>query len=385
LGDKVRLYAAHHFWNDAQKCFLVRVSYLEGRREELESARAALPWRTFFDTAPCLKLNTEGPRGVRFEGLENGGRMAMLTEKELLLTVGDHGFDGYNRLPSLAQDPSNSYGKILKIHLDTGQAETYSLGHRNAQGLYVDAQGHVWASEHGPRGGDELNLILPGVDYGWPQSAYGTDYTLHNWPLNPNPGRHEGYQKPVYAFVPSVGVSSLVGVSGERFDLWKDDLLIASLRMQTIWRTHLEEGRVVFAEPIQLSNRIRDLMIGHDGRLVVWTDEGDVLFIEPSRSQAGSALVSQCTGCHSLSPWDPAFLAPTLASIMGRKVASRNDFEYSGALKKLGGRWTRERLDAFLANPQAVAPGTTMQFPGIQDPEQRAKLIAYLEQLAAAH
>ena len=167
-GDRVRIYATHHFWNTGQRCFVLRVSYLEGTREQILDANGALAWRTLYETSPCLTLNTEGPRGVRFEGLESGGRMVMLNENELLLSVGDHAFDGVNRSVALPQDRSNSYGKILRIELDTGAAEVYSSGHRNPEGLYVDPHGAIWETEHGPRGGDEINLIREGVDYGWP-------------------------------------------------------------------------------------------------------------------------------------------------------------------------------------------------------------------------
>ena len=117
-GHLVRIYATHHFWNMGQRCFVLRVSYLEGTREQILDANGALAWRTLYETSPCLTLNTEGPRGVRFEGLESGGRMAMLNENELLLSVGDHAFDGVNRSVALPQDRSNSYGKILRIDLD---------------------------------------------------------------------------------------------------------------------------------------------------------------------------------------------------------------------------------------------------------------------------
>jgi cytochrome c2 len=380
-ADKTRVLIAHHFWKNAEQCFVLRVSYLEGTHEQFANPEPTLAWQTLLDTAPCLKLNTEGPRGVRFEGLENGGRMALFGENTMLLSVGDHGFDGFNRTPPLSQDLHNSYGKILKVRLDTGEAEVYSSGHRNPQGLFVDSSGTVWADEHGPRGGDELNLIQQGVDYGWPARAYGTDYAMHSWPLSSLQGSHEGYQKPVYAFVPSVGVSSLVGVDSALFPLWKGDLLIGSLKGRTIWRTRVEQGHVTFAEPIVLKNRIRDLLMDRSGRVVAWTDEGDILFIEPAHSEASDELIAQCTGCHSLTGWDPSFIAPNLANIVGRKVAAQSDYNYSQAMLNLGGRWTRERLDAFIADPESVVPGTNMQFAGIKDPAQRKAVITYLEHL----
>ncbi len=365
-GDRVRIYATHHFWNAGQRCFVLRVSYLDGTRDQILDTSGALSWRTLYETSPCLTLNTEGPRGVRFEGLESGGRMAMLNDHELLLSVGDHAFNGVDRSESLPQDRSNSYGKILRIELNTGAAEVYSSGHRNPMGLYVDPHGAIWETEHGPRGGDEINLIREGVDYGWPAVTYGTDYSRHSWPLNPAQGRHDGFEEPIFAFVPSIGISSLTGVTGDGLKDWQDDLLVASLRTQAVSRVRVKDGRAILAEPIPVGHRVRDIVMGHDGRIVVWTDEGDLLFIEPAKGQAADLLITQCTGCHGLNSWDPAFLAPNLSMIVGRPVASRQDFEYSEAMREFGGRWTTERLDAFLADPQATVPGTSMQFGGYQ-------------------
>jgi hypothetical protein len=284
-GDRVRIYATHHFWNAGQRCFVLRVSYLDGTRAQILDTSGALSWRTLYETSPCLTLNTEGPRGVRFEGLESGGRMAMLNDHELLLSVGDHAFNGVDRSESLPQDRSNSYGKILRIELNTGAAEVYSSGHRNPMGLYVDPHGAIWETEHGPRGGDEINLIREGVDYGWPAVTYGTDYSRHSWPLNPAQGRHDGFEEPIFAFVPSIGISSLTGVTGDALKDWQDDLLVASLRTQAVSRVRVKDGRAILAEPIPVGHRVRDIVMGHDGRIVVWTDEGDVLFIEPARAR----------------------------------------------------------------------------------------------------
>jgi len=90
-----------------------------------------------------------------------------------------------------------SYGKTILIHLDDGTSEIYSLGHRNPQGLYVTPEGAIWSTEHGPQGGDELNLIVRGANYGWPLVTYGTDYGSAAWPLSHVQGRHDGYQQPI--------------------------------------------------------------------------------------------------------------------------------------------------------------------------------------------
>ena len=382
FAGTVRVLVSHHYWNVGSQCFVVRISVLEGNVDRIIDSGPALDWRTLYETTPCLRLNTDNPRGSRFEGLENGGRLALLSENELLLTVGDHGFDGVNRPEALAQDPAASYGKVVRINIATGESSAFTLGHRNPQGLFVDSDGVIWETEHGPQGGDEINILRDGRNYGWPRVTYGTDYARHSWPLNAEQGRHEGYEEPVFAFVPSVGISSIVGTDGDRFERWRGDLLIGSLKQQTLFRVRIKGGRVNVMEPIPLGQRIRDVIIGRDGRIVIWTDDYSLLFLEPTQATEGDALLSLCSACHGFNVWDgSSALGPNLHGIVGRRVASREDFEYSAALREYGGRWTRARLDAFLANPQAAVPGTRMPFAGIADGAARARLIDYLESL----
>jgi cytochrome c2 len=376
--DRVRLFVSHHYWKPDEACFVVRVSVLEGTQPELRDPAGRLAWRTLYETAPCLKLNSEGGRGLRFGGLQVGGAMGLAGDGALLLTVGDHEFDGFKRMEALPQDPANAYGKVFRIQPDTGQAALYTLGHRNPQGLYVSPDGNVWVLEHGPRGGDELNLLRPGADYGWPSVTYGTDYRMHEWPLNPMPGRHEGFEKPVFAFVPSIAVSQLAGIRGPLFERWRDDLLAGSF-FGGLVRIRVEDGRVAFAEPIRIPGRIRDVSEGADGRILVWTDENDLIFLEPAASDASESLLTQCIVCHTLSEREVASIAPSLRGIVGRPVAAARNFAYSEAMERFGGRWTEERLDRFLESPSGVVPGTTMGFAGIADADERRQVIELLK------
>jgi cytochrome c2 len=377
-ADAVRVLVSHHYWKVDQQCTVVRVSVLDGTIGELLGNAASPAWRTLYETTPCLALNEEGRRGLRFGGLQVGGALGLLGDEEILLTVGDHEFDGFKRSVALPQDPANSYGKVMRIRLDSGQAELYTLGHRNPQGLYVAPDRNVWVLEHGPRGGDELNLLRPGANYGWPAVTYGTDYRMHEWPLSSTPGRHEGYEKPAYAFVPSIAVSQLAGIRGPLFDRWRGDLLAGSF-FGGLNRIRIEDKRVVFAEPIRISGRIRDVTEGADGRILVWTDENDLMFIEPAASDAAENLLTQCIVCHTLSERETVSVAPSLRGIVGRPVAAAEGFAYSEAMAEFGGRWSEERLDRFLANPAATIPGTTMAFEGIDDAGERRQIIDLLK------
>jgi cytochrome c2 len=379
--DRVRVVVSHHFWHVQEACSTVRVSVLETGRGDLLAGSKPGAWRTLYESSPCLSLNAGGHRGARFGGIQIGGAMALLSDRELLVTVGDHEFDGWNRTPVLPQQADNDYGKVILIRLDTGNAGAYSSGHRNPQGIAVDPQGNVWETEHGPRGGDELNRVVRGANYGWPFATYGTDYRLHKWPLEGDPSLAARFEAPIMAFVPSIALSALTRIDGERFPAWRGNLLLASLSGE-LRRVVFTDGRPVVTEPFALDARLRDVAQGRDGRIVLWTDTQDLVFLEPAASGAAEELVFQCTGCHTLSSWERASIGPNLWRIVGRPVARDEDFAYSEAMAGYGGRWDRERLDRFLADPAAAVPGNTMQFDGIEDALQREKLIGYLEQLS---
>lgn len=145
-------------------------------------------------------------------------------------------------------------------------------------------------------------------------------------------------------------------------------------------RIRVEDGRVIFAEPIRISGRIRDVVEGPDGRILIWTDENDLIFLEPASSGAAEALISQCITCHTLGEGEEASAGPNLWKIVGRPVASMAGYDYSEAMARHGGRWTEERLDRFIADPRGTVPGTTMDFDGIDDAGERKRIIEFLDQ-----
>src|SRR5688572_2590078 len=178
--DTFQLFAAHHHWNTAKKCFTVRVSATNGTVRAFLQDERPQDWRSVYESAPCLTFKKTGNP---FVGYQIGGQLELLDSNHLLLALGDHGLDGVNDEDRVSQDENTSYGKIVLIDLITGASSTFSRGHRNPQGLHVDAQGAIWSTEHGPRGGDELNLIRQGANYGWPFVTYGANYQTNDWPL----------------------------------------------------------------------------------------------------------------------------------------------------------------------------------------------------------
>lgn len=317
--------------------------------------------------------------------------MVFMDDGKILLTVGDHEYDGIKRKPILAQDRSTPYGKTMTIDLHSGASELYSMGHRNPQGLYIDPQGVIWSTEHGPQGGDELNILLQDANYGWPLVTHGTQYGMHIWPNSTNQGQHNGFQHPVFAWVPSIAVSNLVGVEGELFPLWQHDLLIASFK-KALYRARIHDGRAIYLESIAIPGRIRDLLEDDEGRIVLYLDLGTLMFLRPIADEYGIAygkkvvtedmrgqlLFANCSGCHKLADGTSHGIGPDLSGIVGRRIAKTTGYTYSNALAGVQGTWSESKLDEFLANPQLFAPGTSMAIPGIPDPADRAALIQYL-------
>ena len=235
-------------------------------------------------------------------GATAASRIAFGPDGMLYMTVG--GAFGVNTRASLAQDPGSDAGKLLRLRDDgsvpddnpfVGRAgykpEIYSLGHRNQQGLAFHPEtGVPWASEHAPQGGDEVNVILPGRNYGWPVVSYGRVYEGPRVSERPWQG---GMEQPVVVWLPSIAPSGMTFYTGDRFPAWKGNLFVGALRTGRIRGTgHLE--RIVFnrnGEELRrewllgdLKQRIRDVRQGPDGLLYVLTeeDEAALLRIEPA-------------------------------------------------------------------------------------------------------
>ncbi len=368
--DPTILYVAHQFWDVDSTCLRIRVSQTELRR----NASTATPWVTRFDSRPCLTLDDD------LDLFESGGRLARAQDGGMLLSLGDYGYAGIDA-PALSQDRESDYGKIFHLSRDGGH-RMVSMGHRNVQGLLTDRAGIVWSIEHGPEGGDELNVVQQGANYGWPYETYGTDYGALTWP------RHliadslrASFVEPVLAFVPSIAPSGMIEVAGAHFGAWTGDLLISALRNMALVRVRRRGQRVAYSEQIPIGRRIRDLIQHSDGSIYLWTEDGVLLQLRDDViPDPGEIAYAPCASCHA-SDGRGTVAGPSLRGLENRAVATRTDFRFSAALRGLGGRWTAERLDAFLANPSRYAPGTSMQYSGVKDSLTRKSLVQYLRGL----
>jgi aldose sugar dehydrogenase len=386
-GSDARIFVSHDYWNAAGDCWVERVSMLEGDREAILQGVATVGWKTLYETKPCLPVHGSHRRhGIPFVGYFGGGRMQLLDAQTLLLVVGDFGFDGVASIDTAPQDPTWSYGKSIAIKIADGQHSLFTLGNRNPQGLYIDRSGTIWSTEHGPQGGDELNRLIRGGNYGWPYATYGTDYGSFSWPLNKPESEWREYQSPVFVWLPSIAVSNLLVVEHGLFERWRDDLLIGSLKARTLFRAHLREGHVVYLEPIFIGDRIRDLIEGHDGRIILWTDDDTLISLIPKQGTTGEGLFAEkCGGCHQSAVASGNRIGPNLSGVVGRNVAALKDYpDYSPCLKRLGGAWTEDRLNAFIKEPRSVCPGTAMDLEGLASDTERMAIIRYLSTLKSS-
>jgi cytochrome c2 len=368
-GTPARVFVSSQEFNPAGQCFTIRVSVAifdpTGQQPTAEDA-----WTRIFESAPCV-----AEKAPSFAYLESGGRLAFLGN-QLLLTLGDFGM-GHAVQPAPNQSDESPYGKVLLLD-PSGGYQIFTKGHRNPQGLLVDADGRVWLTEHGAQGGDELNLLQRGSNYGYPLATYGTDYGRYIWTLAPSQHDHGVHAEPVHAFVPSIAISNLIRIEGDMFAAWKDDLLIASLHRSHLYRVRLRDDRVIYVEPIFVGVRIRDLAEGGDGRIVLWTDAGRIVELTYGASEPSGVMVfTRCQHCHEATPGASSF-GPSIRDIVGADIAREQGYDYSAALRQLEGRWTEERLDAFLKDPDAFAPGSNMSAGQVPDAGERRALIEFL-------
>jgi glucose/arabinose dehydrogenase len=200
------------------------------------------------------------------------GRIQVINSSTAYLTIGDLGFTEIDN-PSKRGD----LGSIFKVSANS--REKISQGHRNQQGIVLIGS-DLYISEHGPRGGDELNIIEKGVDYGWPAVTFGEPYSSGDYVRPAITGSHEGFRKPLTYWVPSVAPTELVHLTGNQWGIWSGQIVMGTLREESlIFIELLEKKKVGSIVKFPVGERIRDLEIGADGQMIATTDSGKLLFI----------------------------------------------------------------------------------------------------------
>jgi glucose/arabinose dehydrogenase len=260
-----------------------------GARTTLARARLVDEGTPRLDDVKVI-FQQEGPLST---SVHFGCRIVQADDGNLFLSMGDHG--GFR---NEAQNLANHIGKIIRIRPDGtappdnpfvgrqgAKPEIWSYGHRNAQGLARHpATGQIWEHEHGPRGGDEVNLIEKGKNYGWPVIGYGVEYSGLKAHDSTQKG---GMEQPLWHWVPSIAPSGMAFYTGDLFPSWRGNLFVSALAGQTLVRLELEGQKVVKEERLlrDQNERIRDVRQGPDGALWLATDSssGRILRVTPAK------------------------------------------------------------------------------------------------------
>lgn len=243
-----------------------------------EVARAQLQGMKLVQLERLFRLDPKTNAGQHF-----GSRLVFDKAGYLYITLGDRG----DR--PRAQRLNDHAGSVIRLHDDgrvpednpfkkqrRAQPEIFSYGHRNPQGMALHPQtGAVWIHEHGPQGGDEINIIRAGANYGWPVITYGVNYGSGT-PIGEGTEK-KGMEQPLYYWVPSIAPSGMAFYIGDRYPGWKGNLLVGSLKFRLLVRLELEGDRVVKEHRLLKDRlgRIRDVRVGPDDYLYLLTDEDD--------------------------------------------------------------------------------------------------------------
>lgn len=388
------LFTTHHYYEDDQNCISINLSKTEISLND-STLTQDTDWENLFRATPCVypeeNVGTRNP----FPGQMSAGKIVEYDDETLLVSVG--GFSTDPALyPSLPMDDSSPFGKILLIDKETGESTIFAKGLRNSQGLFIDANGTIWATDQGPQGGDELNIIERNGNYGWPEETFGIHYDTREWPLSNSQGRHQDYQKPIYAWIPSISPTDIIQIQNEeKYPLWNGDLLIGSYTLNLNRLRINNDNTVAYHEKIKLEHRLRELAMLPDGKILIYADFGSLLIIDDGGpvyeemdseidvriasldnynqlaedinkgGGMGKAITAEtifarnCSSCHLLT--NNNAIGPHLNNLFDRQVGGLQDFNYSYTLEEKNSQWTPELLKSFLLEPEDQFQYTKMQ------------------------
>jgi aldose sugar dehydrogenase len=262
------LYVAYTAWDEVTNGVRLAVSEFA---VDVENSEVSFD-REIYISRPAIK--------EPILGHQVGGKLALgENERTLYLSIGDFS------KPDRVQDKTTSLGKVMRIDLQRLNAEVYATGFRSPSGgLFYDKESNeLWLTDHGPRGGDEINLIKRGKNYGWPIVSYGTIYERDGMSgyYGNKFNSHEGHEKPLMTFVPSIGIGPLAKYPKTgRNDFWDNDFFVAGMGNTTLYRVRREGTTLVYAEPVLSDYRIRAIQIDANGTFYLKTDQNQLLISE---------------------------------------------------------------------------------------------------------
>ncbi len=371
------------------------------------------------------------------QGGPNIMRILFLPDKTMLVGVGSGGQGSRGMVQRL----DNQSGKIIHLNRDGSpvvdgpyaktsgaRPELYAIGFRNPAGIARMDDGSIWAIDIGPKGGDELNLVKPGANYGWPLATWGFDYSgraMSDMQDGPD------LTDPVATWSPSRAPTGLVQNVGNRYPAWRGDLFTGEMMGHGVRRIRIRDNKVVLEELLMggLNERIRSIDQGPDGYLYVLTDSmtGRVVRLRPGTpgkkemarvaqpfaaptgksmtedfatrgvyqeaftqvlfnfkydyARAKELFGQNCAGCHAIGPVEGGDIGPDLTGVFGRRSGQAPGYSYSAAMRKTETAvlWDSYTLPAFISNPQGYYPGTKMMAAPIADTETVMQISAFLE------
>lgn len=232
-----------------------------------------LNFEKVFDPNKCIKNNY-------------GGRITSATvnnEDGIVLTTGATEEEAIQ-----AQNEDSHLGKVLFLSKNSSTPKIVSKGHRNPQGLYAEGS-LILTTEHGPYGGDEINKVVPGNNYGWPEASYGDNYNFgigkQDYTFKKS-HRKNGYTEPIYTFVPSIGISEIIKIPNSFSKYWQDNYFVGSLNGGSLYRIKFDKNfnKVIFSEKITLLDRIRDMTFIKDinSFALAMEDHGEIWLLKSS-------------------------------------------------------------------------------------------------------
>lgn len=257
----------------------------EGEGANTAISRAKLTDNKLTDLQVLYKASPNSDKGQHF-----GSRMAFDDEGYLYFSIGDRGDNENN-----PQDITREGGKVYRINDDgtvpsdnpfVNQADAkkaiYSYGHRNPQGMIKHPDtGAIWVNEHGPRGGDEINVVKNGANYGWPVITYGINYDGAEMT---DERSRSGMEQPLYYWLPSIAPSGFAVVTGTVYPEWESDLLIGSLKFSYLEKLTLENNKVVKREKLMDGvGRVRNVIVGPDGHIYAGIDGKGIVKMVPNK------------------------------------------------------------------------------------------------------
>lgn len=352
----------------------------------------------------------------------SSARMVFLPDNTLLIAVPE----GHYNKP-LAQRLDSHIGKLVRIrrdgsipddnpfvHTPGALPEIWAYGVRVPTGIYFDkGTDLLWEVEPGPRGGDELNILKPGGNYGWAKATWGFEY---NGTLIAPLQSVAGVEDPVLVWTPSVTPSGLTRYRGRTYRAWDGDFFVGYLSGRALERLRISERHVVMREQLlsDLDERIREVNIGPDNHLYLLTDNsnGRLLRLQPGqptvaqqrrvahkleRTEASAATLTEmshfdpqkgkqafmerCAACHSVgSVVRGGTIGPDLSGVFGRAVGQQPGFNYSPAMMAISQKWDWLQLQLFLIDPSGYVKGTAMTAPPVSEAQVRGDIMQFLKE-----